>query len=1086
MQRSLRHLLFLCCFVAVPAAAQSGQALRLDGHNDYAWLLGPLPDLPEMTIELWALFQPPDVTTAAVIFMDATSAGANDFVFNMAFDAIGIRADKSGARLSHESSRIPVGRSLSDRWHHIAWVMAADRSTIYINGELAAEVDETGSNVGYHAGRPTLGRWYDERRSRTEYFPGHFDEFRIWSRPLSAEQVQQAMSSAPDSDADLVLWYDFEEPDGDVVDRSGNERGATLEGGARRVGVDALVTLPPIDMVGSIIIVDPDLASLPMVPATSDRRVAPAGPVPALTVEEPEGAVRVDTAGMPPEVWSTPYARGEEEVLEVSLQSVEAALVSRLGIGFWRLRIAAVTANGALYLAGESPTVNGIGTQTLELRVWRSLDGGHSWELLLHRQTQGACDYDFQLRAAALHPDGRVFLGTTNGLFVDGQGVVVPQQATNVAALHVSGDGRYLYLASDDLVTHCEWPTYTYSMRGLYRARIDGDAFEWADLTNRTVLRARLERVGSDPADNGVAYFGGPLGVFRTPVVSAADAGWREIDAADLPSGLAFRSTLPRAEPFLRVQEGYARDWTSRDPDYRYGWRGLLFGWEGFVYAHYRGEFSHNLSEVYIGSRDGGVTWSVAGRRSAWGSTSDFEAQILAADARGLLRITGSSFTRKEFSSIGPWTLDPVDPLTIYVGMRGRGFVYGSVSHGTTWTRLGQGVPPTLTPASIGVDSLGVLYVKVAGRILGRRIAERVARVESVALDTLLRRGDRALVRARIAPWGPGSVVPQGLEVKLLSGEPGVWQPMRDDGVTPDDVAGDGVWAAIFTVDDNRPYGHDGVIVAAQVAGRPLTRASRRRAYQVVTSGAHLVFGDETGNRWRCKDATGGDGISTDHVYDGARSLLVSGELSCAWSGDALHPFGRTLDLWAFSEGGAHSLRIQDVPAAELPELPAGQWTRVTVPAERLHALPFRARYDSAPEAMLLSQIRFASPTPIWIDDVRLTTSIDDRLTAVTEGAAIPQPTGPSLLAAYPNPFNTLTILPVQLPQAAIVRLEIYDVLGQRVRLLVDAKSMSPGLHRLTWDGRNDGGRPLATGVYVSRLRVDGHRERSSRFLLLH
>ena len=83
----------------------------------------------------------------------------------------------------------------------------------------------------------------------------------------------------------------------------------------------------------------------------------------------------------------------------------------------------------------------------------------------------------------------------------------------------------------------------------------------------------------------------------------------------------------------------------------------------------------------------------------------------------------------------------------------------------------------------------------------------------------------------------------------------------------------------------------------------------------------------------------------------------------------------------------------------------------------------------------------------------------------------------------HPNPFNPQTVIPFDLPQASVAHLDILDLLGQPVRHLV-AGELPPGPGRITWDGRDDLGRPAATGVYLVRLRA-GPYEQTRRMLLL-
>jgi|GEM_PF-5012154 len=78
-----------------------------------------------------------------------------------------------------------------------------------------------------------------------------------------------------------------------------------------------------------------------------------------------------------------------------------------------------------------------------------------------------------------------------------------------------------------------------------------------------------------------------------------------------------------------------------------------------------------------------------------------------------------------------------------------------------------------------------------------------------------------------------------------------------------------------------------------------------------------------------------------------------------------------------------------------------------------------------------------------------------------------------TLLQNYPNPFNPETTIPFVLSgnRRFRVRVEIYNILGQRVRSLLNTV-LPGGEHSVRWDGRNDGGNPVASGVYIYRLRV--------------
>ena len=90
----------------------------------------------------------------------------------------------------------------------------------------------------------------------------------------------------------------------------------------------------------------------------------------------------------------------------------------------------------------------------------------------------------------------------------------------------------------------------------------------------------------------------------------------------------------------------------------------------------------------------------------------------------------------------------------------------------------------------------------------------------------------------------------------------------------------------------------------------------------------------------------------------------------------------------------------------------------------------------------------------------------------VTAVEVSPAPAG-AALRAYPNPFNPLTNISFKVERDARVSLRIYDVHGRLVRTLVDER-MAAGPKRLTWDGRDDLGRSMASGAYFLRLQGGG------------
>ena len=69
----------------------------------------------------------------------------------------------------------------------------------------------------------------------------------------------------------------------------------------------------------------------------------------------------------------------------------------------------------------------------------------------------------------------------------------------------------------------------------------------------------------------------------------------------------------------------------------------------------------------------------------------------------------------------------------------------------------------------------------------------------------------------------------------------------------------------------------------------------------------------------------------------------------------------------------------------------------------------------------------------------------------------------------YPNPFNVQTAIEYNLPADSYVTVNVYNILGEKVRTLIRA-SASQGLHKAVWDGRNDQGNLVSSGVYLYKL----------------
>jgi flagellar hook assembly protein FlgD len=73
------------------------------------------------------------------------------------------------------------------------------------------------------------------------------------------------------------------------------------------------------------------------------------------------------------------------------------------------------------------------------------------------------------------------------------------------------------------------------------------------------------------------------------------------------------------------------------------------------------------------------------------------------------------------------------------------------------------------------------------------------------------------------------------------------------------------------------------------------------------------------------------------------------------------------------------------------------------------------------------------------------------------------------VLQAAPNPFDNTIALTIGLPDEGRVTVRVYDLMGRRVRTVVDSV-LPAGWHQAGWNGDDDSGRSVASGLYIGRL----------------
>ena len=153
---------------------------------------------------------------------------------------------------------------------------------------------------------------------------------------------------------------------------------------------------------------------------------------------------------------------------------------------------------------------------------------------------------------------------------------------------------------------------------------------------------------------------------------------------------------------------------------------------------------------------------------------------------------------------------------------------------------------------------------------------------------------------------------------------------------------------------------------------------------------------------------------------------------------------------------------------------------------------------SASAEPLFEGRVRLASGEPVADAQVRIFDLSDLRQGAIaralTDGtgyfalplAALPGRALPARFALgpnYPNPFNPSTIIPYQLAASSQVRLEVFNLLGQRITTLVDGERPA-GFHTATWHATDGTGRAAGAGVYIYRMTVGVERQ-TGRMVLL-
>ena len=252
-----------------------------------------------------------------------------------------------------------------------------------------------------------------------------------------------------------------------------------------------------------------------------------------------------------------------------------------------------------------------------------------------------------------------------------------------------------------------------------------------------------------------------------------------------------------------------------------------------------------------------------------------------------------------------------------------------------------------------------------------------------------------------------------------------------------------------------------------------------------------VVLSDRLGAQWTVAQRKVEEMVltQTDQVHTGTAATEVLTEKSFAgWqitfqASEPVHLLGYTLVRLAIHPGDVDAADTDRLTMSTVPgravnlrdhiDLSRDEWQVVEIPLENFRPGP------------TFSGLSFAGNFAgrWYLDDLQVVAAGAPAPTAVVEQRAAGTPSRYALAQNYPNPFNSGTVISFSLASDGPVELSVYNMAGQQVARLID-RPREAGFYTIGWDGRDNSGRALASGVYLYRLRTSSHTEARKLLLL--
>ena len=654
--------------------------------------------------------------------------------------------------------------------------------------------------------------------------------------------------------------------------------------------------------------------------------------------------------------------------------------------------------------------------------IFKSVDGGHSWQLIENPSAEPCAGGRVTLLASDLEKPDRLYSVNCGALALSddgGQSWYEPQHS-NGGLVRVEGSSPFFLQHPSN--AQILYAGFFHRRISAFLARSDDGGDTWRD---RNTIELPLRAMAVDPGNEQALF-----AVSADTLYNSLDGGLSWQAVAELPIDAA---------------------------------RGLVL---------------HPLDTTRM------IVWD---RSTTWQSTD-----------------AGQSWERLPIDFVAQLETDPLQAETLWaVTVSGTDVTPGSIRHsadwGRTWSTIGL-IDQTRMAESLLVTDDGSLWVGsgqwqdglfepslLISRDQGARWNEQLREVNNLGLDTslgfsspigfgpidrlLIDVNDPDLVWAHVQHWfmqsadagASWTLFAPGLEQRFAVGRDVDSQPH-----IMQKTAGKG---AHFLIDPtssskdlyrSRDQGQTWQFIQERVSA-----AMVRGTSLYASVGSRLWHSDNEGDDWQQIAKLPGTSQAyalaihprtQEYYMANDIGLLRSSDGGVSWS--TLRERGN--ESWLSVKirfDPANDDAIYLITGRQLLETTDGGETWVSI-GRSLGPMPWFNEVAIDPHNPSLRYV--ATPHGVFVAGKESSTAIVETQTVLPEHFSLGQ--------NAPNPFNSSTIIPYEIATAAAAELAIYNVAGQRVRTFI-LGYQSSGEYRVVWDGRDDGGRKLGSGVYLYALK---------------